>query len=80
MERQNVTLSIPKEILIKAKHIAVSRRTSLSGLLTKTLEEIVSGEEGYRQACERQLKALEEGMNLGLEGAVEWTREEIHER
>lgn len=34
MEYQNVTLSLPKATLRRAKHIAIERGTSLSGLLT----------------------------------------------
>ena len=37
---QNVTLSIPKDILRKAKILAVQKNTSLSGLLTQTLTEL----------------------------------------
>lgn len=33
MEHQKVTLSLPKELLKRAKHIAIERGTSLSGLL-----------------------------------------------
>ncbi|WHE05965.1 hypothetical protein PGH24_07205 [Thermoanaerobacterium thermosaccharolyticum] len=38
---QNITLSLPKDLLQKIKHIAINKQTSVSGLLTKTLEEIV---------------------------------------
>ena len=80
MEKQNVTLSIPKELLLKAKHIAINKETSLSGLLAETLQEIIAREEGYEEARKRQLALLDRGMDLGLAGNVEWTREEVHER
>ena len=38
METQNITLSIPKETLLKVKLLAVKRQTSVSGLLTQTLD------------------------------------------
>ncbi len=79
MEYQNVTISLPKEILRKAKHIAIDRQTSLSGLLAKTLEEIVHHEEAYQQAKQRQLSAMEKGFDLGLKGKVFWARDELHE-
>lgn len=41
METQNVTLSLPKEVLLKVKLIAVKRQTSVSRLLTQILENIV---------------------------------------
>ncbi|MCR4429695.1 MAG: hypothetical protein NUV45_01605 [Tepidanaerobacteraceae bacterium] len=40
MQYQNITLSIPKELLRKIKHIAIEKQMSISALLTKTLEEI----------------------------------------
>ncbi len=80
MEYQNVTISIPKEILRKAKHLAIERQTSLSGLLTKTLEEIVAQEDSYRNAKQRQMDQMKNGFDLGLRGKIGWTREELHER
>jgi len=80
MERQNITLSIPKETLKKAKHIAVAKEQSLSGLLADFIEDLVRREEGYKQAEQRQLVLMEEGLDFGLNENVEWSREEIHER
>lgn len=50
MEKQNITLSIPKDILRKAKIISIKRETSLSGLLTGFLIEIVNQDDQYRIA------------------------------
>ena len=80
MEYRNITLSLPKELLKKVKHIAIDRNTSVSGLLSQTLEEMVSRESGYRQARGRQLKVMEEGFDLRIKGKPAWDREEIHER
>lgn len=49
MERQNVTLSIPKDILKKAKILAIEQDSSLSGLLTRFLIEMVEQHEQYAQ-------------------------------
>ncbi len=80
MERQNITLSIPKETLKKAKHLAVAKDRSLSGLLTEYIEGLVLQEERYKQAERRQLVLMEKGIDFGLKGEVDWSREEIHER
>ena len=37
---QNITLSIPKNVLRKAKILAVRKNISLSGLLTQTLSDL----------------------------------------
>ena len=80
MERQNITLSIPRETLKKAKHLAVSREQSLSGLLAEFIEELVRHDESYKEAQQRQMIVMEKGLDFGLQGKVAWTREELHER
>jgi hypothetical protein len=80
MEYQNITLSIPKDVLKKVKHIAIEKNTSVSGLLSQTLGDIVNQEIGYQRAKERQLKVMESGLEFGLSGKTTWSREELHER
>ena len=80
MIKQNVTISVPKDILIKARHIAVSRQTSLSRLLAETLEDIVEKDETYNKAKERQLATMKNGFNLGVKGKVTWKRDDLHGR
>jgi hypothetical protein len=79
MEKQNITLSLPKDILNKLKHIAVDKNTSISGLLTQTLEEIVRNEEDYNSAKVRQILMMEQGFHLGVPKSS-WKREDLHER
>jgi len=77
---QNVTLSIPKSILRKAKILAVQKNTSLSGLLTQTLFDLVAHQEAYTQARQRNLRLLKNGIDLGTQGQATWKREALHER
>jgi hypothetical protein len=79
MDTQNVTLAIPKEVLQKAKQLAVTRRTSLSAMLTEFITEIVRDDELYQEARDRQLAMLKEGFDLGSYGRKDWTRDELHE-
>jgi hypothetical protein len=80
MEMQNITLSVPKEILYKAKRVALDKRTSLSGLLTQALTEIVESAETYDVARHRQTALLERGLDLGTRGTIGWAREDLHAR
>lgn len=80
MEMQNVTLSLPKEILRQAKIIAVKRNTSLSALLVQALTDTVLLADRYTAARERHLVLLETAPDLGSYGQANWTREELHER
>jgi hypothetical protein len=77
---QNVTLAIPKDVLRKAKILAVQKNISLSGLLTQTLADLVAHQEAYEQARRHNLALLKRGFNLGTQGQVNWKREELHER
>ncbi|MBX3058106.1 MAG: CopG family transcriptional regulator [Anaerolineae bacterium] len=80
MEKQNVTLSLPKETLRKARLLAVERNTSLSSMLVEVIEEIVAKADAYELAKERQLALMNQGFDLGTGGQATWTRDELHER
>ncbi len=80
MDKQNVTLSIPKEVLREAKHLAVDRGISLSGFLVEALEERVKRLSEMRRAGERQRALMRRGLKLGTKGKPNWRREDLHAR
>jgi len=80
MNKQNVTLSLPKSLLKKAKMFASSREKSLSELIRESIEEKIREATGYDKAKRSQLKLLKEGIDLGTKGCIKTTREEIHAR
>jgi len=80
VDKQNITLSIPKEILREAKHLAVDRGISLSGLLVEALEERVKRLSRMRRAAERQRTLMRSGLKLGTKGKIRWNREDLHAR
>ena len=80
MEKQNVTLSIPKTVLKQAKIVAASQDKSLSQLMRESLEEKVREETDYNNARKRQLKLLKKGLDLGTGGQVKASRDELHAR
>ena len=80
MERQNVTLSLPKSLLKKAKALAASKEQSLSVLLKESLEEKINEASGYNQARDRQVGMLKQGLQLGTKGHLAVSREELHAR
>lgn len=79
-DTQNVTLAIPKDLLRKAKILAIQKKTSLSGLLTQTLAEMIARQEGREEARLRNLGLLRDGFELGTGGDIPWKREDLHER
>jgi hypothetical protein len=80
MERRNITLSLPEDVLRKARHLAVERRRSLSGLLADYMERIVDEDRRVAAAARRLERRLKKGMNLGTCGRAAWTRDDLHER
>jgi hypothetical protein len=80
MKRQNITLSLPKKLILKAKHLAVEQGKSLSGMLAEYIEEIVDDDHARRRARTRIERRLEKGLDLGTRGRIPWTRDEIHDR
>jgi len=80
MQRQNVTLSLPQNLIKQAKYLATSRHSSLSELMRESLQEKVEEASGYRAAMERQLRLMENGLDLGTNGVMTVNREELHER
>lgn len=80
MERQNVTLSLPKAMLKKAKVLALKEDKSLSALMRESLEEKIRQDTGYKEAMETEIRRMERGLHLGTGGRMPCSREELHER
>ncbi len=80
METQNVTLSLPKDVLREIKLIAVEEGQSMSGLMTQMLRELIERRSRYQLAQQRQIALMEAGLDLGTGGQITWTRDSLHER
>ncbi|MBN2054542.1 CopG family transcriptional regulator [bacterium] len=80
MDRQNVTVSLPRDLIKRAKHLAVERNTSLSGLLGEYLEKIIRDDEVKRCAAKRIRARLRAPADLGTNGTSVCLREEVHGR
>ena len=77
-ENQNVTISLSRNVLKKAKILAARRETSISRLLARELESLVGDEEAYERAERQALALLDKGFHLG--GEIRAGRDEWHER
>jgi len=76
--KQNITLSIEKELLKKARMLAAKKETSVTRLLTEQLSKLVSDDDQYELAKRRALSILKQGFHLG--GRIIAKREDLHER
>jgi len=76
--KQNITLSIEKDLIKEAKILAAQREVSISRMLSEELQRLVEDSKDYEWAKRRALQHINEGFHLG--GKVAVTREELHER
>lgn len=80
MDTQNVTVSLPKDVLRRVKVIAAQRQTSISSLLARALEDLVAQESRYARAWRHHLAWLSAPADLGTGGTIQVSRDELHER
>ncbi|MEO6794485.1 MAG: DUF6364 family protein [Mycobacterium sp.] len=78
MPNRNITLTMPTELVRRAKVLAAQRDMSVSSLVARLLEQLVGEVRGYDEVAE-----LERGkMSVGLLeiGPITWSRDELHQR
>jgi HSP90 family molecular chaperone len=79
MDTQDITIAMSRDILLKARLLAVKIQTSISGLLTLTFGELVQqDEEAYTHAQQRHLRWLDHAADLGTDGFLTEERGTLH--
>jgi len=76
--KQNITLSVDKDLIKKGKIIAAQKDTSVSKLLSEQLRQLVEDKEKYETAKRSALQTLKKGYHLG--GEITWKREDLYDR
>ena len=76
--KQNITLSVDKDIIKKGKVIAAEKDTSISKMLSEQLRQLVEDKEKYETAKRSALQTLKKGYHLG--GKITWKREDLYDR
>jgi hypothetical protein len=76
--KQNLTISLDRQTIRKAKIVAAKRSTSISGLLARQIEILVGEEEAYERAERQAMSLLDQGFHLG--GVIRASRDDLHER
>ena len=78
---RNITLSLPEDLLKRAKWLAVEGDTSVSRLLAAYLERIVEERDNYAAARRRAVARLHRGFPVGdRANSYAWSRDELHDR
>ena len=76
--KQNITLSIDKELIKSARVLAAQRQTSISRMLSEELQKLIEDANKYELAKKRALNNISRGFHLW--GEITVYREELHER
>jgi len=78
MMKTNVTLKLDSELLREVKILAAQNGSSISAMLSESLERLVRDRGSYAEARKRAQARLREGMELGWRPPR--SRDELHER
>ena len=76
--KQNLTLSLDKEVVRHAKILAARRSVSISQLVADELTRLVRDADAYERAHRQALSELAKGFRSG--GYQSLPRDELHER
>ena len=76
--KRNITLSLDKELLRRARGMAAKRGMSISALLSEKLQESADHERAYKRAKAAALSQMDLGYHLG--GAGIQDRAALHDR
>ena len=77
-DKQNITLRLSRQTIHKARVLAAQRSTSISGLLTRQIEQLVEPEDDYERAMDRAFARMEKGFPMGEIPKLD--RDALHER
>lgn len=75
---QNLTISLDRKTIQKARVLAARKSTSISALVAQQIEILVGEEEAYERAMRQALAMLEKGFHMGDLKQV--SRDELHDR
>jgi hypothetical protein len=77
-DKQNVTISLSRDTVRKAKVLATRRETSISRLLAEQIDALVAAEDAWERSERSALALLEQGFHMG--GLISAGRDELHQR
>ncbi len=79
MATRNITLSMPEEVIRRAKVLAAERDTSVSALVAQALTELTGPADDYDDTWRREELLMDVGLGMQV-GEVTWSREDLHSR
>jgi hypothetical protein len=77
-QKRNLTISLDRQTIQKAKILAARRSTSVSKFVAGQIEILVREEKAYEWAEQQAMALLDQGFHLG--GVIQVNREKLHNR
>lgn len=78
MASRNLTLTLPADLVRRAKVAAAQQDTSISALVATYLEQLTH-DDGYDEAWRREAAVMSAGLDMRM-GEVTWGRDDVHAR
>ncbi|MDQ4037744.1 MAG: DUF6364 family protein [Actinomycetota bacterium] len=79
MATRNITLTLPSELVRRARIIAAARETSVSALVAEYLQSLARQADDYERLWQEEQRLMAEGLPMRV-GQVTWSRADSHER
>jgi hypothetical protein len=79
MSTRNLTLSMPEELVRRAKVLAAQRDMSLSGLVAQLLGQALGDSRSDDEVAAEELRLMRDGAGYRV-GDATWSRDSLHER
>jgi hypothetical protein len=79
MASRNITLSMPEELVRRAKVVAAQRDMSVSALVARLLEQLVGDVRDDEQVWAEERRLMDIGIGMQV-GELTWSRDQLHER
>lgn len=77
---KNVTLSLPEDLLHQFRVYAASHDRSMTELMTQAIQRMLAEGDTWEESKRRFLEGIRNADDLGTNGVINWTRDELHER
>ena len=75
MRKETVTVLLPEDLIKQAKNLAVEKQTTLSSLISDSLEQLLLVEETLKQTAKLNKDLLEADIDRAVNGDSSWLNE-----
>ena len=78
-KRRNVTISLPEDLLRRARVAAAEQDRSLTSLVEQQLEKLLNDADDYHRLWNKVFEDMQHDSGMRI-GEKTWTRDDLHDR